>query len=209
MVKTPTILLRAELALSVLAILSALAFALPALNGAHYFMLASEGLVLMAGVFGVIAGLGKFPSGPAMAATCVAGSVFLGGAMGGLETQVLPSFRGGDGLFRAATFSRLALGMLLALVAALMILSRTPGESIKRLVWASVAFAPVAALLAAWKMGAINSLSQSIPEVAFQVLTLIAGLLAIVLVSIGAHCAIRAFEIGVKAADSASENPAG
>lgn len=205
MVKTPTILLRAELALSAIALLSALAFAVVALRGEHYFMLASEGLILMAGVFGVLAGLGRFATGPALAATCVAGSIFTGAVIGGFETQALPRFAG-ETPANAAAASRIALAALIAAVGALMIISRTPAESTRRLVLAGVAFAPVAALAVAWRTGLIARMQEALPEIAFQVAALGAGLLVIIFVSIAAHCAIRAFEIGVEAAESASEN---
>ncbi len=210
MVKAPTILLRAELVLSALAALSAVAFAFVAFQGQHYFTLAGEGLILVAGVFGILAGLGRFSAGPALAAACVGGAVFTGAYIGASETLVITDFRrfnaNADRVDTAAALGRFALAALIGATGALMILSRKPGASIKRLVLGGVAFAPVAALVIAWRLGLIARAQDALPEAAFQVAALMGGLAAIVFVSIAAHCVIRAFEIGVDAAEHASEN---
>ena len=206
MSKTPTILLRAELVFSALALLSAPVFAFVAFRGEHYFMLASEALILVAGVFGVLAGRGRFPAGPAMAAMCVAGSIFTGAVLGGFETQVLPNLKNQEPVMLGAVFGRLGLAGLIAALGTLMILSRTPAASTKKLVWAVVTIAPVVALAAAWKLGFVARAAESLPEAAFQIGVLAVGMLVIVLVSIACHCAIRAFEIGVNAGEAASEN---
>lgn len=207
-VKTPTILLRLELILSALAALSAIGFAWFALRGESYFMLAGEGLILIAGVFGVLAGLGRFAIGPAMAGACVAGSIAVGAGVGGIETGVLPSFRG-ERVDTLATLSRVGIAGLIAGVAGLMILVRRPGMSVKRLLIGTLALTPVVAVAIAWRVGALASIEGAVPAIALKISILAGGLIAIILLSIAIHCFIRAFEIGVDAADPQTPDPAG
>ena len=202
--KTPVILLRAELALAALAAVSTLFFAVVAIRGENYFMLAAEGLILVAGVFGVLAGLGRFANGPALAAASVGGAVFTGVVVGGLETNVLPGFRGGESVHYAAFFSRFALAGLLGVVASLIIISRTPARSLRLLVTGGVVVSPLVALVVAGRVGLIARVQGAIPEVAFQIATLAAGLVGIALFSVAIHCVVRAFEVGVQAAEDAS-----
>ncbi len=204
MVKTPVILLRTELVLSALAVISGLGLAVVALQHEFYFMLASELLIVVAGVFGVIAGLGRFAQGPALAAACVAGCVITGAGVGGLESTVLPSFRSESTVLTASVLSRVGIAVLLGGVAGLMIVSRTPGRSTKYLVTGGLIGSPVLALGAAWRLGLIARLQDGVPEIVFQIGALVVGMAMIVLVSISAHCVIRAFEVGVDAADAAS-----
>jgi hypothetical protein len=206
-VKTPTILLRLELILSALAALSAIGFAVVALQGQHFFMLAGEGLILVAGLFGVLAGLGRFALGPAMAAACVAGSIAVGAGVGGLETSVLPSFRG-ERVETIATLSRVGIAGLILAIAGLMILVRRPGMSVKRVAIGALALAPVLAIAVAWRTGALAALAAAVPAVFFKIGVLAAGLVSIILLSIAIHCFIRAFEIGVDAADPQTPDPA-
>lgn len=202
MVKTPTVYLRAELVLAVIAAVSGVVFGVIAAGQGQYFMLASQALVLVAGVFGVLSGLGRFGSGPALAAACVGGSILTGVVVGGLETNVLPSLRGG-GVFRYAVLGQAALAAAFGAIAGLMILSRTPAKSVRLILTAGVVGAPVVLLAAAARLGWVARFESMVPPVVFQVVTLISGLVLIVLISISAHCVIRAFEIGVDAADPA------
>jgi hypothetical protein len=208
MVKTPTILLRAELALSALAALSALVVGFMAMNQDRFFSLGAEALVLVAGVFGVLAGLGRFAHGPALAAACVGGSFAVAAGVSGIESGVIPSLQG-ERIDLAIVGSRVALAALLGAISGLMILSRRPGRSVKLLLIGIIMGSPIVAVAAAWRAGLVARFEEAVPTVAFQISVLAAGLVGVVLLSISIHCLIRAFEIGVDAADPAESEKVG
>lgn len=217
--RPPAVLLGAEVVLSVLAAVAAISFAVVAFRGEHYFMLAGQGLALVAAGFGVLAGRGRFSDGPALAPACVGGALLTAAVVGGLETQVLSidgeiTAFGGPGS-RAAVATHAALAALFGVLAALVVLARTPARSGKYLLAGALVGSPALALAVAWRLGYIARAQESLPAVAFQLAVLGAALVVIVLVSVAAHCIIRAFEVGVDAADpagptsggAASENP--
>jgi len=211
--RPPALLLGVEVVLSVVAAVAAIGFAVVAFRGEHYFMLAGQGLAAVAGVFGVLAGRGRFSDGPALAPACVGGALLTAAVIGGLETQVL-SIDGEITAFgspgaRASVAAHAALAALFGVLAALVVLARTPVHSGKYLLTGALVGSPVLALAVAWKLGYIAQAEQAMPTVAFQLAVLGAALLAIALVSVAAHCVIRAFEVGVDAADPAGSTSGG
>jgi len=208
MVKTPTILLRAELALSVLAALSAPVALFMALNQDRFFSVGAEALVLVAGVFGVLAGLGRFAHGPAMAAACVGGAIAVAAGVAGLESGVLPSFRG-EGVDLAILGSRAGLAALLTAIAGLMILARRPARSVRLLLIGLITASPVVAVAVAAQVGLVARVEDAIPPLVFRIGLLAVGIAGVVLLSIAVHCLIRAFEVGVDAADPAEPEKVG
>jgi len=215
--KTPAPLLALELGLSVIAGLAAVGFAVVAFRGEHYFMLASQAIALVAAAFGVAAARGRFSDGPALAPACVAGALLAGAVVSGLETRVFSidgEFRGYATTGEEAAVATLAgLAALFGVLAGLIILARTPVRSGKLLLVGALFGAPVVALAAAWKLGYVARAQEAMPAVAFQVAVLGVSIVVIALVSVAAHCVIRAFEVGVDAADpaaagGASEKPA-
>jgi len=217
--RPPALLLGAQVVLSVVAAVAAIGSAVVAFRGEHYFMLAGQGLALAAAVFGVLAGRGRFSDGPALAPACVGGALLTAAVVGGLETQVL-SIDGEITAFgspgaRASVAAHAALAALFGVLAGLVILARTPARSGKYLLTGALVGSPVLGLAVAWRLGYIAKAEQALPAIAFQLAVLGVALVAIALVSVAAHCVIRAFEVGVDAADpagstsggAASENP--
>lgn len=148
-----------------------------------------ELVILVASVFGVLFGLGKFMRGPAMALLCVAGTIGFcsylgkisaGGFLEGFEQMYL-GVRG------------LAALVLLGL-AAWTVLSRQPSVALPRLL-RGLAFAAGLMLLIGgmWALrGTISGLGPMITALAW----LLAGTVAIGLLAAATHAIVRAFETG-------------
>lgn len=169
------------------------------------FVMALELVVVLAGVFGVLVGLGRIRTGQAVTLLCV-------GAAGAVASQVGPLVVDGQlaGVqLRPYALGRLALGAGLMLIAGLVVLSRKPGLSVPMLVKGVLWGTPlVAALAISMGVGPLQSVKDSItttlgglPNVAQIVAALAAFAAFCVLVSASAHYIIRAFIVGVEAAE--------
>lgn len=159
------------------------------------FTIAFDSLGVLAAVFGVLAGLGRFNVAPAMALLCVAGAsgvaALLGFdvASGGMTGALRDPF----------VLSRVALcGVILAL-AAVVVLIRKPGESLRRVLVGVVLLAATAGVSGVWTLPPLKAWlsSGNMLGLASAVVALIAtAVLAIGLVSAAGHNLIRAFESG-------------
>lgn len=142
-------------------------------------------------------GRGRVKEGPAIALLCVAGAVVCGAVFAFVSTGQPPS-----GITRdVPTLVSLAIGGVIVAIAALDVLMRRPAESLPRLVKGVIIGIPLIVVLALWQRGIVGSvMSQLGMSLSF------AGYVLLLIVSIGlaaasGHQLIRAFQIGVDAAD--------
>lgn len=154
-------------------------------------------MIVASGFLGWV-GRGRVVEGPAIALLCVAGAVMCSAVFAFVSTGQPPSGIARD----VPTLASLAIGALVAGLAALDVLMRRPAESLPRLVKGLVIALPLLVVLALWQRGTIGSvMSQLGMSLAF------AGYVLLLIVSIGlaaasGHQLIRAFQIGVDAADA-------
>ena len=189
---TPRLLLLAALILSALGLLSSflgiyLAFSA---DKPVWFLLAFECIALMAGVLGVLTGLGRFASGPALALARVAGAFFGASLLGYLAAG--PSVQ----LINMKSFllARTGLAACLALVAALAVLSRKPRASLPLLARSIIAGALLAAAIAAAWM--LRTSITTWPGAIQAVVGLVGFVWILATLAATVHFAIRAFESG-------------
>jgi hypothetical protein len=143
-------------------------------------------------------GRGRVKEGQAIALICAAGAVVCGSVFAFVSTGQPPS-----GIVRdPATLASLAIGGLLTVIAALDILMRRPAESFPRLVKGVVIGIPLLIVVALWQSGIVARVMSHLGmSLSF------AGYVLLLIVSIGlaaasGHQLIRAFQIGVDAADA-------
>ncbi len=169
------------------------------------FVMALELVVVLAGAFGVLIGLGRIRTGQAVTLLCV-------GAAGAVASQVGPLVVDGQlaGVqLRPYALGRLALGAGLILVAGLVVLSRRPSMSVPMLVKGMLWGAPlVAALAISSGFGPLATVKESIsktltglPNVMQIIVALGAFAAFCLLISASMHYLIRAFIVGVEAAE--------
>jgi hypothetical protein len=165
-----------------------------------WFSTIFETLVLAAGVFGVLSGLGRFRDGWALSLICVAGTVLVCGVFAFVEIRAnFGSDAGVAGLLKPYLAGRLGLAAGLALVASAAVFSRNPA-SWKALLRGLAVLAPAVAVLA-WLFvtgGSFLGATRATPgaEAARILMLSLGGLVLIVLISVGGHLLIRAFEHG-------------
>lgn len=158
----------------------------------NWFVFGFETLLLVAGVFGIGCGLGKYREGPALAMLCVGGTVIVASVLG--YTALHKTYLGiqRDPL----TFARLSAGGGFAALAALTVMARRPHASSANVVTGlmlSALAAGVGAILGLpGPRGAVTKLHPVLASLAFLVL----GALLITFVSAAAHHFIRALEHG-------------
>lgn len=163
-----------------------------------------EFVMLVASVFGVLLGLGKFREGPGIAAACIAGAWFVGTGMGRIQAFPAPSQVLTDPWFLA----RLGGAAIVAGAGAATVLSRNPG-SFRKVAAGGAMLVVVLAGAAFWMKtgglwlgtqqdGAIDVLRKAILS------TLVIG--AGVLFCIGGHLVIAAFQMGVPAGQSGAQD---
>lgn len=163
-----------------------------------WFSTVFELLVITAAVFGVFSGLGRFREGWALSLACVAGTVLVCGVFAFVEIRA--NFAGDAavaGLLKPYLAFRLALAAGLAGVASLTVFSRNPA-SWKLLLWGVVILAPALAVLA-WvgTSGLLGGTRATPGAEAVRILALcLGGLVVVVMVSVGLHLLIRAYEMG-------------
>jgi hypothetical protein len=155
--------------------------------------------VVMLAASGFLAwvGRGKVRDGRAVALLCVAGAVVCGAMFSFVSTGRPPSGIARDGL----TMASVVIGALVALIAAVDVLLRRPHESLPRLVKGSLIGVPLVILLVLWQRGIVGSVMAKLgTSVAFAAYVLLL-IVAISLAAASGHQLIRAFQIGVDAAD--------
>lgn len=180
------------------------------------YVVAFEFVVLLAAAMGVLTGLGKLKSGPAMSMLCTGGVVFAGAVLSEprLVARVLQGGSGG-----AATggvdltpwvIARVICGLGLCGLAALTLLLRRPGVSFPLLVRGTLLGLPVLAVLAALLIDRTRAMLADLSPIPSALLAVFGCLLMVALVSVSAHCIIRAFEVGIQAGrdPDAPTNPA-
>lgn len=154
-------------------------------------------MVVASGFLGWV-GRGRVIEGPAIALLCVAGAVMCCAVFAFVSTGRPPSGIARD----VPTLASLAIGGLLTVIAALDILLRRPAESLPRLVKGVLIGIPLLIVIALWQSGIVARVMGHLGmSLAF------AGYVLLLIVSIGlaaasGHQLIRAFQIGVDAADA-------
>lgn len=196
--------------ISLLALLASLFCALTALAGIplaamdqRWYMLAFEVVVLVSSSIGVLQGLGRVQTGPAIGMLCNGGVVCVAAILSEptLVANVMQGSRNPIPPLLGISIlpwilARLGTGAALIALSGLTVLLRKPGESFPLLVRGVLAGAPVVALAAAMVLPAVRGRFLALPGLA-QVMLFIVGVFVVgVLVSISGHCIIRAFEIG-------------
>jgi len=190
-------------------VVSAPIVAWSAAGGSLWFRLAFQVLVGLIGVTGVLAGLGRFRSGPAWALASLgfpaALAAFLSLITGGFAQGA--RFTPGGLLTRARLnpfiAAELVAGLTLVTLAALTLMARRPGVALRRCLLGAALLAPVIAGAGLALVPAVRSAVAGLHPVAIALGALIALLAAIVLISAGGHFVIRALEAGVDGADDA------
>lgn len=183
------------------ALVTAAAGAFLAVN-TPWILIGFELVVIVAAVIGILLALGRLPEGQGLAILCVAGTFPFAAFCSWLSLApthelVLNPDKPGVSLTTWA-MARAGAGTLLGLIAAFAVLRRQPGRSIGYLLRAALAIAPVAILAAIMKLapGILRSAADALPDWLGAAIAVIGALLALVLISISAHCVIRSFEAG-------------
>ena len=168
------------------------AWSLP--NSPGWAMIGFEIVLLLGGAVGVLFGLGKFREAPGLSLACVTGVGFVGSVLGYLGVG------GALGTFslREPLFARLAAAGMLGLLATIVPL-RADLKSWRMLViggvLGSAGVGAVGGAVAAYSRGLPPFVKLAGPaEVARVTGLMIAALLAVVLMSVGMHLVIQAFE---------------
>ncbi|HMN40675.1 MAG TPA: hypothetical protein PKE29_07490 [Phycisphaerales bacterium] len=186
--------------------LSALAGAPLALFAAKplYFLMGFEVVILVAGVFGVLAAMGRFAEGPGLTLLCVAAIVAIGSLLGDqtakltnpLSGPIVVQVRRAQVEWDVTLFFalRLVAAGLIGVGAGWVVLARRPRESAGSLVRGLAALGAFVAIVGGgWALrGAIGRLG---PFVATLV-GLAAAVAALGLLAAGVHFIVRAFEFG-------------
>ncbi len=167
----------------------------------RWLALGFEGLTIVAGVFGVLAGLGRFRSSHSMALFCVGGAALAASVLGFVAAGLAPSqsprviLRAmlGDAPYAA----RLLSSALLIFLSGLILVLRRPRESGRYLTLSIALGAPVLIGAAIWIAApGVKAAYAAWPSIAKA--TLLFALFFIVsgLISTSLHCLIRALEVG-------------
>lgn len=165
-----------------------------------WFSTMFELLVLGACVVGVLAGLGRFREGWALALACAGGTVLVCGVFAFVEIRA--NFRTDADiapLLKPMLAARLAAAVLIGLLASVAVWARNPRSW--RLVFVGVAMLlPVVVVVGLARLG--TGLPLSTPretpgaEAVRIAVWLLAGVIGIGLVSAGGHLLIRSYELG-------------
>lgn len=173
-----------------------------------WFSSAFELLILAAAAVGVLAGLGRFRDGWALALACAAGTCLVVGVFAFIELRANfnsnPSYAG---LLKPYLAARLGMAAGFGLLASLAVFSRNKAcwhALIKGLVILTPALGVIAWL--ATRGGAFLGATRATPgaEAARILMLCLGGLVLIGLISVGGHMIIRAFELGRAPGDRAA-----
>jgi hypothetical protein len=164
-----------------------------------WLSLGFEAALLVSGVIGALAGIGRFRSSHALTFLCIGGASFVCGVMSFVASGQAP----GDlrGLVRALltdplVASRLALAALFLALSGLVLLLRRPRASGKRLLWAAALGAAPAAAAVAMLIGPVRQAFAGLPPLVIATAVFFGFFVLGGLLSVSLHCLIRAFEVG-------------
>ncbi len=198
---TPKPILRLALVLSLGVILVGGWGVLSSVRSGSWLQLGFELVLVVAGGFGVMTGIGHNRASHPMALACVAGSVFVAAVMAFIASPAAQGNAKPALMLRAMAGDRetiilIGLGLALAALSGLILLGRRPGESMWYLGLGVLLGAPsvigLAFVLAPSLRAKLTGLSpMSLSAVIFVGFFIVGGLL-----SASLHCLIRAFEIG-------------
>ncbi len=166
-----------------------------------YDTLGFEVMIVVAGVFGVLTGLGRYRTGPAVALACVAGTVAVGGLLGLLGSDApyhgLPRLdvkRLAGVSMAPMRDAQLALAALLALCAAGAVFSRRPKDSLRHAAMGVGLGVPV--VLIAAGMWAMRSAMGNWPPALQGGVIVFGSLVVLGFLAASVHMVVRAFEVG-------------
>jgi len=198
--RPPKWILALALALSLGIVVSALAGLWVSAGAGNWVRAGFEALLLTAGVFGALTGLGFFRGGPAMALTCVGGAAFFATVITFITRTGRPTTAGTEMVIAILTDphagARLAASLLFGMLAAATLMARRPGPALRYLAIGLILLAPVAAMAAAWRWTALGGWIGGLNPVVVTLLAVVGFLLVVALVSTGLHNLIRALEVG-------------
>jgi hypothetical protein len=194
--------MRLVAALSALVLVTALPGAVMGFLAGNYFLGVLELVVILAASMGIPIGLGRFNRGPAIAVACVAGGVATPTVLSGLS-QLGPLM---GVTVRPWILARLGVCVIILACAGVVLIARRPAHSTRYLVRAVALGAPVVVFAGLWwKVPAFRAAIDGLHPIVNGILWAVLGLGGLVLVSVSAHCLIRAFEVGVEAGEEAAE----
>lgn len=165
-----------------------------------WFFFSFELVVILAGVFLMMLGVGKIKEGPAITLLCCAGAIGAGTLLGwkGTGQQI------NNQSITWLVLLRALIAAILVFAAAADVALRDPKRTLPRLAWGTATALPLIAILALYLNGVIPSavgrLGVGSPALAFGVWMII-GLIVMSLVSAAGHLFITGFAIGVAAWD--------
>lgn len=164
-----------------------------------WLMLGFELVTLTAAIIGVRFSRGHFQNGQALALACIAACFFVGSVLSyvSVNGMMQTSATAGGTSLNGYLVGRLIAAGFIGLVAALLALSRSRASR-PYLLRALLAALPLAILAIGTFLtrGIIAPYLAALPGAILVLLVLLAGLLAVILVSASLHCLIRAFEQG-------------
>lgn len=170
-------------------------------RGEAWLAVAFEAAIVLSGVFGLLAAVGRFRESHALALFCAGGTILLSSAMGYLAGHRLEGAANLGAIVREmahdrATAALVASGGSLFALSGLVLLARRPRASGRYLALGLALGAPVAAAGAAWMATSVRATVQSMPPIGQTALAFFGFLVFCALASASVHCLIRAFEVG-------------
>ncbi len=188
--------------LSLLAGLSGVLGLVLSFQAQRYLALGFEATLVLAGVFGVLAGLWRFRDGPALATLCVGGAVFVCGTLS--EPTLVPRLLGRGGApsvvmgvdMVTLAIARVVCGLALMGLAAAIVLVRRPKASMGMVARGALVGLPVVATAALAASGTVRGFFTGLQPVIVVPLVVVGVLVLGACLSVSIHCFIRSFEMG-------------
>lgn len=157
-----------------------------------WFFVGFELVVVMAGVFGVLLGRGKFAEAPAMVLLCLAGAVGVGSVLGYVGAG--RNLAGVD--LRLWVIGRVGAAGVFAALAGLTVLARRPGPAWKALGTGLVFGVLTLGTLALGWFGRGWLAAAGTPNVVKLVVALVLAVVVVGLLSAAVHYTVKAFATG-------------
>lgn len=155
-----------------------------------FFMLGFEVVIVLACAFGVLIGIGRFQSGPAIALACVAGTIGIGSLLGYLGA----GRRLGGVDLTPFLLARGAAAGAIAMIAAVIVLKRDTSRSFPALI-RGLAFGGALVIFLAAVYWIRTSVFAHGP-LAKAGLVILSGIVGLALLAAAVHYSIKAFEFG-------------